>query len=77
MEKIRTDSWSTKDWDNPQFFETLLEAPRPPSAGEVLDYEFDEEDNTTCELLPTVNAYQIGETMHSKVLGLMHQDALI
>ncbi len=74
VEKIRTDNWSTKDWDNPQFFETLLEAPKPPSAGEVLDYEFDEEDDTTRELLPTVNAYQIGETMRSKVLRLMHQE---
>ncbi len=29
-EKIRTDTLSTKDWDNPQFFETLLEAPPLP-----------------------------------------------
>lgn len=56
--KVASDQWK-EVWDHPQILAELTAEPVPPTPGEVLPYEFDQEDATTMKILLTLNGAQL------------------
>ncbi len=72
--KLNSDEWK-QDWDHPQILQELLTDPVPPTAAEVLPYEFDLDDPMTHNLLRIINGLLVGEHMREHVLSVKKPEA--
>jgi hypothetical protein len=70
---LASDQWK-EIWEHPQIFSELTADPVPPTPGEVLPYDFDQEDTTTTELLLSLNRLQLEHTMRDHVMTAKNQD---
>ena len=70
---VASDDWK-EVWDHPQILAELTAEPLPPTPGEVLPYEFDQEDTTTIDILHTINGSHLEGTMRDHVLATKNQD---
>ena len=73
-QKVSGEEWR-HEWDHPQILDELLSEPIPPNPAEVLGYDFDLEDPTTCTLLRTINGIRVGEHMRKHVLTVKKPEA--
>ena len=66
-QKVSGEDWR-QEWDHPQILDELLSEHIPPTTAEVLGYDFDLEDLTTCRLLKTINGIKVGEHVQKHIL---------
>jgi hypothetical protein len=62
------------DWLNPKIYADLLADVTPPTPGEAIAYEFDDEDAVTTTTLLQINGIQVEEALRQKVLKCKQQD---
>ena len=73
-QKVSGEDWR-QEWDHPQILDELLSEHIPPTTAEVLGYDFDLEDLTTCRLLKTINGIKVGGYMRKHVLTVKKPEA--
>ena len=69
-----TNSNELIDWMDPLKFAELVSDPSPPTTGEVLPYEFDDEDEYTKTNIYKLNGLKLEECMRRKVDKCKQQD---
>ena len=72
--RLDCEEWK-QDWEHPQILQELLSDPVPPTAAEILPYEFDLDDPTTYNLLRLINGVLVGEHMRDHVLSVKKPEA--
>lgn len=59
---------------DPQAYKELMEDDPPPTQGEILPYNFDDEDEPTTTILLTINGFKLEEALRQKALKCKLQD---